>query len=150
MIAEVAEIYRKLTREGFKNAGSMDSPTLFIDTKAEGVSICGQGRSDFMNIYVKATDGVITDIKYLCSCDPTANVVVEVLCDLVRGMTLQQARTLAKERFYEVIGTDGGSVGRKVWAAIHLMTQVITRYEVAGSRSGETRDVGEESESPAS
>jgi NifU-like protein involved in Fe-S cluster formation len=146
MIPEVAEMYRKLNQQGFKNAGSIDGPTLFIDTKAEGVSICGQGRSDFMNIYVKATDGVVTEIKYLCSCDPTANVVVEVLCDLVRGKTLEQARTLAKEQFYEAIGTSGGSVSRKVWAAIQLMTLVIKRYEVAGSPSREPPHLAEDFE----
>jgi NifU-like protein involved in Fe-S cluster formation len=146
MIPEVAEIYRRMTKEGFKNAGSIDNPTLFIDTKAEGVSICGQGRSDFMNIYLKATSGVVTEIKYLCSCDPTANVVVEALCDLVRGMTLEQARTLTKEQFYEALGTSGGSVPRKVWAAIELMTIVIKRYEASGSQPRETPPISEDFE----
>jgi NifU-like protein involved in Fe-S cluster formation len=129
--AVVAELYRKLMQDGFKNAGSIENPTVFIDSKAEGVSICGQGRSDFMNIYIKATDGVITDIKYLCSCDPTANVVVEVLCDLARGATFQQAKMLTKEQFFAAIGTSAGPVSQKVWRAIALITQVINRYEAA-------------------
>jgi hypothetical protein len=89
---------------------------------------------------------VVTDIKYLCSCDPTANVVVEVLCDLVRGMNLEQAKTLDKERFYKAIGTGGGAVPRKVWGAIHLMTQVIKRYEITGSGSLETPHFAEDAE----
>jgi NifU-like protein involved in Fe-S cluster formation len=129
----VTERYRKLMDEGFKNAGSIDNPTMFIDSKAEGVSICGQGSTDFMNIYIKVSDNVITDIKYLCICDPTANVVVEVLCTITKGLTLEEAKELRKEQFYEAIGTDGGTVRRKVWGAIELLRRVIKRYEVAAA-----------------
>jgi NifU-like protein involved in Fe-S cluster formation len=134
MITEVAELYRKMMREGFKNSGSINNPTVFIDSKAEGISICGQGRSDFMNIYIKASNNVIVDIKYLCNCDPTANVVVEFLCDLVKNMTLQEAKALKKEQFYQALGTSKGSVPQKVWGAIELMSKVIKRYEVANSQ----------------
>jgi NifU-like protein involved in Fe-S cluster formation len=127
----VAQQYRKLMKGGFKNAGSLENPTMFIDAKAEGISICGQGRSDYMNIYIKTRDDVITDIKYLCSCDPTANVVVEALCDLARGLTLEKARLLTKDQLYEIIGCQEGSVPRKVWAAIELINIVIKRYELA-------------------
>ena len=125
----VAEHYRKLLKEGFRNAGSFEHPTMFIDTKAEGISICGQGGQDYMNIYVMVEDDVITDIKYLCSCDPTANVVVEVLCDLARGKTIDQARNLTKEEFFEAIGSDGGTVRRKVWGVIELLNRVFNRFE---------------------
>jgi NifU-like protein involved in Fe-S cluster formation len=131
----VAERYRKLMQEGFKNAGALDNPTMFIDSKAEGVSICGQGRTDFMNIYVKISDNVITDIKYLCSCDPTANVVVEVLCDLAAGLTLEKAKVLTKEQFFKSIGSENSIVRRKVWGAIELLNRVIKRYEVASALS---------------
>jgi NifU-like protein involved in Fe-S cluster formation len=125
----VTKRYRALMQEGFPNAGLMDEPTMFIDTKAEGVSICGQGSSDYMNIYIKAEQGVITDVKYLCSCDPTANVVVESLCVLAKGKTLEEAKNLSKEQFFAVIGSEGGAVRRKVWAAIELLSRVIKRYE---------------------
>ena len=82
-----------------------------------------------MNIYVMVEDDVITDIKYLCSCDPTANVVVEVLCDLAKGKTIEQARNLTKEEFFEAIGSDGGSVRRKVWGVIELLNRVFNRFE---------------------
>jgi NifU-like protein involved in Fe-S cluster formation len=122
--------YRNLAKSGFKNAGLIDGPTMFIDSKAEGISICGQGGLDYMNVYIKAVDGIITDIKYLCSCDPPANVVVEVLCDLVKGRTLEQAKALTKEEFFQVIGSDGGGVRRKVWGIIELLNRVIYRYEM--------------------
>ncbi len=125
----VAERYKNLMEEGFENAGSFENPTMFIDTKAEGISICGQSGQDYMNIYVMIENNVISDIRYLCSCDPTANVVIEVLCDLVRGKTTTQAKELNKERFYEAIGSDGGTVRRKVWQAIELLNRVFNRYE---------------------
>jgi len=125
----VAERYRQLMQEGFKNTGSFENPTMFIDSKAEGISICGMGGQDYMNIYIKVSDGVISDIKYLCVCDPTANVVVEVLCNLAKGLTLEEAKALQKEQFFEAIGSDGGTVRRKVWGAIELLNRVIKRYE---------------------
>lgn len=131
----VAERYRKLMQEGFKNAGLLENATMFIDSKAEGVSICGQGRTDFMNIYIMISGDVITDVRYLCTCDPTANVVVESLCELARGLTLEKAKTLTKEQFYNSIGAEDGIVRRKVWGAIELLNRVIKRYEVARAES---------------
>ncbi len=125
----VAERYRQLLQKGFEHAGSLDNPTMFIDTKAEGISICGQANRDYMNIYIKLDGGVITEIKYLCSCDPTANVVVETLCSLVKGKTLKEAKALTKEDFFQAIGSDGGGVRRKVWGIIELLNTVINRYE---------------------
>jgi NifU-like protein involved in Fe-S cluster formation len=127
----VAERYRRLLQTGFEHAGSFENPTMFIDTKAEGISICGQGSRDYMNIYIKASDGVIKELKYLCSCDPTANVVVEVLCNLVKGKTLNEAKALTKEDFFQTIGSDGGTVRRKVWGIIELLNIVINRYQAA-------------------
>jgi NifU-like protein involved in Fe-S cluster formation len=131
----VAKRYRKLLENGFEHAGSFDNPTMFIDTKAEGVTICGKGESDYINIYIMVSNGVIDDIKYLCSCDPTANVVVEVLCSLAKGKTIGEAKALKKEQFFEAIGSDGGTVRRKVWGSIELLNRVFSRFEAQASDS---------------
>ena len=131
----VAKMYRRLMQEGFKNAGSVDNPTMFIDSKAEaGVSICGE-KINYVNIYIKVSDGVISDIKYLCNCEPGTNVVVEVLCNLAKGLTIENAKALTKEQFFEAIGIDRGPVRQKVWGIIELLNRVIKRYEAAGSIS---------------
>jgi NifU-like protein involved in Fe-S cluster formation len=130
----VAELYRKMMKEGFKNAGLVENPSMFIDTKAEGISICGRGDTDYMNIYIKVKDDAIEEIKYLCSCDPTANVVVEVLCNLAKGKTLDEAKALTREQFFEVIGSDGGTVRRKVWGIIELLNRVFNRFEASVSQ----------------
>lgn len=132
----VAERYRKLLESGFKYAGSFDNPTMFIDTKAEGIHICGKGESDYINIYLLVNNGVIDDIKYLCSCDPTANVVIEVLCHLAKGKTIAAAKALKKEQFYEAIGSNGGTVRKKVWGSIELLNRVFNRFEARASESG--------------
>lgn len=123
----VAERYKGLMKEGFKNAGSFENPTFFIDSKAEGIHICGKGESDYINVYVMIKDGIIDDIRYLCSCDPTANVVIEALCDLARGLTIDEARNIPREKFYEWIGSEGGGVRRKVWGTIELINRVFNR-----------------------
>ncbi len=130
MDERVSTRYRSLMEAGFPNAGSIESPTIFIDSKAEGVSICGNAGKDYMNIYLKVHGGVISEIKYLCSCDPTANVVVESLCNLAKGKTLSEAKLISKDQFYQDIGADAGSVPRKVWGAIELLNTVIKRHEV--------------------
>ena len=129
----VSEKYRTLVQNGFKHAGSVDNPTMFIDTKAEGITICGKGPGEYINIYIIISDSVIDDIKYLCSCDPTANVVVETLCSLAKGKTIKEAKALKKEHFYQAIGSDGGTVRRKVWGVIELLNIVFNRFEAANA-----------------
>lgn len=124
----VAGKYKELMKTGFKNAGSFENPSFFIDSRAEGIHICGKGESDYVNIYVMVNDdNVIENIKYLCSCDPTANVVVEALCELVGGITIEEARVIPREKFYEWIGSEGGGVRRKVWGTIELLNRVFNR-----------------------
>jgi len=42
---------------------------------------------DFMQLYINVINNRIDDIKYMCQCDPTANVAVEILCALLKGKT---------------------------------------------------------------
>lgn len=125
----VAEQYRKLMQAGFVHAGSIENPTMFIDSQVEGISICDQATRDYMNLYVMVSDGIITDLKYLCVCNPIANVVVEYLCDMVIGKPLEEAKKVSKEDFFQAIGSDGGGVRRKVWGIIDLLKVIINRYE---------------------
>jgi len=125
----IAEKYRHLMKTGFAHAGEMDQPSDFIDTRAEGISICEQATRDYMNIFVKIENDEIKDLKYLCSCDPTSNVVIEALCNLVIGKTINEARLLTKEDFFQNIGSNGGGVRRKVWGIMELLHRIIYRHE---------------------
>jgi NifU-like protein involved in Fe-S cluster formation len=129
----VTKIYRRLLQTGFEYSGSIDHPSIFLDTKLEGLSICGQAGRDYMNIYINVNHGVIEDIKYLCFCDPTANVVVETLCRLVKGRTIEEAKALAKEEFFRVIGSEDESLSKKVLGIIELLHRGINRFERGAS-----------------
>jgi NifU-like protein involved in Fe-S cluster formation len=125
----IAERYRRLMRTGFEHAGLIDDPSMFIDSKAEGISVCDQATRDYVNIYIIISGDKIDDLKYLCSCDPTTNVVVEVLCTLAIGKTFKEVKALTKEDFFQAIGSEGGGVHRKVWGMMELLNRVIYRYE---------------------
>lgn len=135
MDEKVAERYRQLVQTGFEYAGSIHQPTLVIDTRTEGISICAQAGKDYMNIFFKVDNGAFADVKYLCSCDPTANVIIETLCSLATGKTLQEARALTKEDFFRAIGSDGGGVRQKVWGTMELLNRVINRCEALVSEA---------------
>jgi NifU-like protein involved in Fe-S cluster formation len=127
----IARNYRKLVEEGFKHARNIESPSIFFDSKAEGVSVCGDGGKDYVNFYLRIEGDVIDDMKYLCSCDPAANVAVEAMCELCKGKTLGQAKAVTKEDLYAAIGTGRGLIARKVWGVLELFNLVIKRYESA-------------------
>jgi NifU-like protein involved in Fe-S cluster formation len=125
----VIKIYRRLLQTGFEYTGSIDNPSIFLDTKLEGLSICGQAGRDYMNIYINVNHGVIEDIKYLCFCDPTANVVVETLCRLANGKTLEEAKALTKDEFFLAIGSSDETLDKKVLGMIELLHRGINRFE---------------------
>ena len=79
----VIKYYRKLLKTGFENAGSFDNPSVFLESVGDG-RVCGHA-GDYMHIFINVINGRIDGIKYLCNCDPTANVAVEVLCTLAKG-----------------------------------------------------------------
>lgn len=128
----VIKYYRKLLREGFEHAGTLENPVIFLDSVGEKVYICGHLGRDYLHIYIDIADGIITDIKYKCMCDPTANVVVEIMCGLVRGRTLEEAAALSGESFVGVLGSRGEVFLKKAAGIIELLNRGIARYREAG------------------
>jgi len=121
--------YRRLLQTGFEYTGSIENPSIFLDTRLEGLSICAQASRDYMNIYISINDNFITEIKYLCLCDPIANVVVETLCNLVEGLSVEEAKAISKEDFYRAIGSDSESLSTKIAGMIELFHRGVNRYE---------------------
>jgi NifU-like protein involved in Fe-S cluster formation len=126
----VVKFYRRLCREGFKYAGELENPSIFLDTVGEKIRICSHVSHAYMHIYINVCNGVIDDIKYLCTCDPTANVVVEILCSIIKGKTIQQAEKLKEEDFSRELGSSGGEFIKKVRGIIELLHRGISRYKV--------------------
>ncbi len=128
----VVKYYRRLCKTGFEYAGELENPSIFLDTVGEKIRICSHVSHAYMHIYINVRAGIIDDIKYLCTCDPTANVVVEILCSLIKGKTIKEAEALTEESFSQALGSKGDEFLKKSRGIIELLHRGITRYQ-AGS-----------------
>jgi len=124
--AAVIKYYRKLLRAGFEHAGSFDNPSVFLESRGKG-GVCGRA-ADYMQIFINISKGRIADIKYLCACDPTANVAIEVLCALAKGKTLNEARSTSESSFLQLVGTESEEMRKKAHALLELVNEGLTKY----------------------
>jgi NifU-like protein involved in Fe-S cluster formation len=129
----VVKYYRRLCRKGFEHTGELENPSIFLDTVGEKIRICSHVSHAYMHIYICVCNGIINDIKYLCTCDPTANVVVEIMCGLVKGKTLQQAWALTEGSFTAALGGGGEEYRKKSRGIIELLHRGISRYKASHS-----------------
>jgi NifU-like protein involved in Fe-S cluster formation len=125
----VIKYYRKLLRTGFEHSGSFENPSIFLDNAGEKILVCGS-TGDFMQLYVNVVNNRIDNIKYMCVCDPTANVAVEILCALMKGKTLEEAVNLKEEAFYRLLGSSGEELQKKVKGLLELLKRGIQRYQI--------------------
>ena len=121
-------MYRKLLQTGFEYAGSIENPSIFLDSLEEGIRICDAASTSYMNIYINIDDNIVEDIRYLCSCDPTANVVIEILCHLVKEKTISQVKALNEKDFYDFIGSQGETLQKRVKGTLELLNRGINEY----------------------
>jgi NifU-like protein involved in Fe-S cluster formation len=128
----VVKFYRQLCREGFKHTGELENPAIFIDTVGEKIRICSHVSHAYMHIYINVRDGVIEEIKYLCTCDPASNVAVEILCSLIGGKTIPEAEALTEADFTQALETDGEEYLKKARGLIELLHRGIARYKSPG------------------
>jgi NifU-like protein involved in Fe-S cluster formation len=129
MEEQIIKIYRKLLRNGFDNSGSWENPTIFLDSVGENIPVCGHVGQDYMHLYINIVDGKIDDIKYLCTCDPTANVAVEVLCGLVNGKTLAEVEAINEEAFIRIIGCQGEDLMKRIRGLLKLLNRGLDKYK---------------------
>ena len=120
----VIKYYRRLLREDFPNAGALDNPTVFVEAIGQKMIDCGN-TGNYMQLYLRVADRRIEDIKYLCSCEPVANVAVEILCTFVRGMTLDEVSGLTEEPFYQFLGSRDDELRKKVRGLLELLNEGI-------------------------
>jgi len=119
-----------MLRQGCEYTGEIENPDIFLDTVGEKIRICGHTRQNYMHIYINIENNRISEIKYVCTCDPAANVVVELLCDLVKGRTLPEAKALKPEDFTSPVGSDcGDDFSNKVEGILELLNRGIKRWE---------------------
>jgi len=128
----IVKNYRRLVRDGFKNAGSYENPSILLSTIASGIRICG-GAGGYIRIYLDISDGAIEGARYLCSCDPTSNVAVEIFCDLLSGKTLEEAAALTEGMFLQALDGPSNDLRKKARALIKILNDGIKQYRVGRS-----------------
>jgi NifU-like protein involved in Fe-S cluster formation len=72
----------------------MENPAVFIEPIGEKMVHCGNS-GNYMELYLKIEDRKIAGITYQCSCEPAANVAVEVLCTLAKGKSLDDVLNIS-------------------------------------------------------
>jgi NifU-like protein involved in Fe-S cluster formation len=122
----IIKYYRQLLKEDFPNSGALENPSIFVEAIGEHMINCGN-TGNYMQLYLRVVELRIEDIKYLCSCEPVANVAVEVLCNLVKGKTLDEAAGITEESFYQVLGSRDGELCTKVRGLLALLNEGIGR-----------------------
>jgi len=125
--AAVIKYYRKLLRTGFEHAGSFDNPSVFLESRGRG-GVCGRA-ADYVQIFINISKGRVDGIKYLCTCDPTANVAIEVLCALARGKTLNEVESTSEDSFLHVVGTESEEMREKARALLKFLNEGLTKYK---------------------
>jgi len=123
----VIKYYRRLLREEFPNSGALDNPSVFVEAVGAKMINCGN-TGNYMHLYLRVAENWITDIKYLCACEPVANVAVEFLCSLVKGMTVDEAASLTEEPFYQFIESRDEKLRQKVQGLLALLNEGIAPY----------------------
>ncbi len=124
----VIKYYRQLLKTDFENAGSLENASIFIEAVGEKMIHCGN-TGNYMQLYLNVVRNRISEIRYLCSCEPTANVAVEVLCTLAKGKSLEEAAALSEQSFYKKIGCEGDELRLKVRGLLEMMKEGIAGYK---------------------
>jgi NifU-like protein involved in Fe-S cluster formation len=137
----VIKYYRRLLKEDFPHAGALDNPSVFVEAIGQKMINCGN-TGNYMQLYLQVANHRIADIKYLCSCEPSANVAVEVLCTLVKGKTLDEAAGLKAEAFNQLLGSQEEELQKKVGGLLELLNEGIARYHntPTGAKGPVTKD----------
>lgn len=128
MDEQVIRYYRKLLRSGFEYVGSLENPSIFLDTVGEKIRICGHNSKNYLHIYILILNKRIEEVKYFCTCDPAANVVVEIFCKLIKGRTLREAEMITTDMFSQEAGSTGEEFLKKSAGIIDLLQRGLTRY----------------------
>ena len=124
----VIKYYRKLLKTGFENAGSFENPSVFLESVGDG-RVCGHA-GDSVHIFINVVSDRIDRMKYLCTCDPAANVAVEVLCTLAKGKNLDEARAITEDSLLQKVGSRGEDLRNKARGLLELLNKGISQYQM--------------------
>jgi len=124
----VIKHYRRLLREGFQYCGSLETPSIYLDSVGEKIQLCGHTSYNYVHVYLNIAEGKISEVKYLCNCDPTTNVVVEFFCALVDKKSLAEVEALTPASFSEALGSTGEELLQKSTRMLELFKRGLARF----------------------
>jgi NifU-like protein involved in Fe-S cluster formation len=124
----IIKYYRQLLKTDFENAGSIENAAIFLEAVGERMIHCGN-TGNYMQLFLHIADNRVEDIKYRCSCEPTANVAVEVLCTLVKSKALEEAATVSEQAFYQLVGSQDEELQIKVRGLLEMLKKGILGYQ---------------------
>jgi hypothetical protein len=124
----VIKYYRQLLRNGFENAGSIENPSIYLDSVGENLPVCGKLGQDYVHIFININNDKISEIKYLCNCDPTANVVFEILCGLLKDLSIRDFELVKVESFTSIVGSQEEGLIKRIKGSLELIRRGISRY----------------------
>ena len=125
----VVKYYRRMMRGQFEHVGSLENPAIFLDSLGEDIGICGAIEGSYLHLYIEVADDTIKDFKYLCTCDPVANVAVDILCILVKGKSLDEAQAITEDSFLEILGGPSAELAKRANGLLELLRRGIIRYQ---------------------
>ncbi|HNW94666.1 MAG TPA: iron-sulfur cluster assembly scaffold protein [Anaerolineaceae bacterium] len=136
--------YRQLLRQDFPHSGELKNPSVFVEAVGENLIHCGN-TGNFMQLYLKIEQERISVMTYLCSCEPTANVAVEALCEMAQGKTLGEAEKISCEDLLQAVGSKDEELGLKSAGLLALLGQAIREYQQGNAGGGgQASDPGRE------
>jgi hypothetical protein len=137
---QVIKFYRKLLRSDFEHAGSLENPTIFLDSVGEKIQICSQAGNNYIHLYINIHENLVENIKYLCTCDPAANVAVEILCILIKGRDLAFVENMTEEDFFQFLSCRSEDLGKKARGLLDLLRAGIARYRQSLQLQGSIKE----------
>ena len=93
-------MYSKKTIELFRNPKNTGEIKDASGVGEEGNMKCG----DVMKIYIKVKDGIITDIKFQTYGCIAAIASTDILCELVKGKTVEEAEKIKPRDIVDELG----------------------------------------------
>jgi NifU-like protein involved in Fe-S cluster formation len=117
-----------LLKTGFKYAGVIDNPSIFLDYDKTKGALCGK-TGNSLHLYANIQNGTITKIRYVCTCDPTINVVIEALCSIVEGKSITAIRTINEKIIAQLVGSQSKDFLKRVRLISGILKRGITDFE---------------------
>jgi len=123
--------YSKKVMEHFlhpKNAGEMKDYSGMAEV---GNVICG----DVMRLYIKVRDGKIVDASFLTFGCAAAIATTDVLCDMIKGKTIEEAKKITMQDIIKELGGIPPIKHHCSSMAIEALHKAIEDYESSESSS---------------